>query len=158
VLDDRHGQAEHVQFLERIGAHHPGRDLAGDADHRYRIEQRIGKAGDQIGGAGAGGGHAHADPTAAPGITVRGQRRALLVAHQHVMQARAEQGVVERHDGAARITEQDVDALGFQCLHQPARCVHAAFSFGAAATTAGSPSLPSQLIAARSFLPICSIG
>lgn len=49
VLDDRHGHAEHVQFLERIGAQQGRGDLAGQAHHRDRIEHRIGDAGDQIG-------------------------------------------------------------------------------------------------------------
>ena len=35
VLDHRQGHAEHVQFLERVGAHQVGRHLAGDDHHRH---------------------------------------------------------------------------------------------------------------------------
>lgn len=123
VLDDRHGHAEHVQFLERIGAQQGRGDLAGQAHHRYRIEHRIGDAGDQIGGARAGGGHAHADPAAGTGVPVGGEGGALFVTDQDVLEPGIHQGVVERHDGAARITEQRFHALGFQGLRQPARAI-----------------------------------
>ncbi len=123
VLDDRQGQPEHVQFLERVGAQQRGGDLAGDADHRHRIQHRIGDAGDQVGGARAGGGDADADPATGTGETVGGQGGALLVADQDVLQPGIHQGVVERHDGAARIAEQRMHALGFQGLRQPACAV-----------------------------------
>ncbi|WP_440087579.1 hypothetical protein [Stenotrophomonas sp. S11A1a] len=45
MLDDRHRQAEHIQFLEGVGAQQRRADLAGDGDHRYRIQHRIGNAG-----------------------------------------------------------------------------------------------------------------
>jgi hypothetical protein len=86
VLDHRQGHAEHVQFLERVGAHQVVRHLAGQHHHRHRIQHRIGDAGDQVGCARAGGRHAHADAPAGARITVRGERRALLVANQHVLQ------------------------------------------------------------------------
>ncbi len=123
VLDDRHRQAEHIQFLEGVGAQQRRADLAGDADHRHRIQHRVGNAGDQIRGAGAGGGHADADLAAGAGEAIGRQRCTLLVAHQDVLQRRIHQRVVERHDGAAGIAEQRADALGLQRLGQPARAV-----------------------------------
>ncbi|KAG0925239.1 hypothetical protein G6F32_013627 [Rhizopus arrhizus] len=123
VLDARQGQAEHIQLLEGVGAQQRRGDLAGDADHRHRIQHRIGDAGDQVRGARAGSSHADADLAAGAGEAIGGQRSALLMAHQDVLQRRIHQRVVERHDGAAGIAEQRADAFGFQRLGQPARAI-----------------------------------
>ncbi len=159
VLDDRQGHAEHVQLLERIRAQQRRRHLAGDDDHRHRVQHRIGDAGDQVRRAGTGRRNAHSDAPAGPRKPVRGEGRALLVADEYVLQRRAVQRVVERHDRAARIPEDRLDAFGFQGLHQPARAVHQAASFrasGLAAPAAASPL--SQTILARSSRPTFSIG
>ena len=55
-------------------------------------------AGDQVGRARAGGGHAHAHLARSPGIAVGRVARALLVPHQDVVDVRFVQGVVERDD------------------------------------------------------------
>ena len=111
VLDDRHEDAEHVHLLEGVGAQRAARHLSGDGHDRHRVEMRVGDAGEQVGGPGSRRGHADADPAGGAGVAVGGQGRALLVAHQDVPQARAEQRVVDRHDGAAGVAEDDVDAL-----------------------------------------------
>ena len=49
VLDHRQAHAEHVDFLERIGAHQRSRYLSGDHHHRHRVQHRIGDAGEQVG-------------------------------------------------------------------------------------------------------------
>ena len=60
------------------------------------IEVGIGDAGDQVGGARAGGGQADAHLAGGPGIAVGGMGGALLVAHQDVAQLRVlRQGIVE---------------------------------------------------------------
>jgi len=84
VLDDWHRHAKHVQLLERIGAHQCRRHLAGDDHHRHRVQHRIGDAGDQVGSARAGGGHAYADAPAGPRIPVRRERRTLRARYRLV--------------------------------------------------------------------------
>ena len=91
-----------------IGAGH----LPGDRDDRRVVHVRGGEAGHQVGGPRPGGGDAHAGPPRGAGIAVGGVRRGLLVPHQDVPQARElGQRVIERHDRAAGIPEQDVHAL-----------------------------------------------
>ena len=167
VLDDRQRHAEHVQLLEGVGAHQRGADLAGDHHHRRRIQEGIGDAGDQVRRARARRGHAHADAAAGAGVAVGSQRGALFVAHQDVLELRAGQGVVEGHDGAARVAEQQVHALGLECARQQLGAVlfgvHAvaASGWGAGAGARGAvtlPSAPIQLMAARSLRPVASMG
>ena len=67
--------------------------------------------GDEVGGAGAGGGDAHPGATGDHGVALGGMTGALLVAHQDVADLRrGEQGVVEGQDGAARHPEDVRDA------------------------------------------------
>ena len=61
VLGDRQGDAGDVDLLEGVGAEDLGGDLAGDADDGDGVEHGRGDAGDEVGRAGAGGGHADAD-------------------------------------------------------------------------------------------------
>ena len=96
--------------------------VAGDRDHRHRVEQRRPDAGDEVRGARAGGAHAHADPAGHPGVAVGGVRAALLVADEDVAQLGVvAQDVVERQDHPARVAEEDVDALAQQRLAQDVR-------------------------------------
>src|SRR5690606_36296543 len=107
-------------------------------------------AGHQVRRARAGSRDADADPPAGARVAVGGERRPLLVAHQHMLQRRAVERVVERHDRAAGVAEERIDALGLECLHQPVRTVHYAASFW-------SLELSSHTIFSPSFLPTCSI-
>ena len=78
--------------------------------------------GDEVGRARTRGAHAHADPAGDPGVAVGGVGAALLVADQDVAQLRVvAEDVVERQDHAARIAEEDVDALAQQGLAQDVR-------------------------------------
>jgi hypothetical protein len=78
--------ADGVAFLERIVADQVRRHLSGDADDRDRVAERVGQAGHGIGRARAGGHQHAANLTGRAGITFRGMNRALLVAHQDMLQ------------------------------------------------------------------------
>ena len=96
--------------------------VAGDRDHRHRIEERGPDPGDEVGRARAGGAHAHADPTGDAGVAVGGVGAALLVADEDVAQLGVvAEDVVERQDHAARVAEEDVDALAQERLAQDVR-------------------------------------
>ena len=122
VLYDRQCDAEDIGFLEGVRADAMRRHLARDANERNRVHHRRGEARHQVGGAGSGGDQDHAHPAGAAGVAFGGVHRALLVADQDVLQLRAGQGVIDRHDGAARITEQMLHAVilqGFQNDFRP---------------------------------------
>ena len=121
VLHDRQRDPEDVDFLEGVGAHQRRADLAGDRDHRHAVEEGVGDAGDEVGRARPGGREADAGLAGDPAIGVGGERRGLLVADQDVVQARTGQRVVDRHDRAARIAEDVLDALALQRLDDQPR-------------------------------------
>src|SRR5690606_23395563 len=93
---------------------------------------------------------ADADPPAGARVAVGGELRPLLVALQHMLQRRAAERVVERHDRTAEVSEARIDALGLECLRKPVRHAHHAASFW-------SLELSSHTIFSRSFLPTCSV-
>ena len=112
VLGARPRDADGVAFLERVVADQMRRHLAGDADDRDRVAQRVGQAGDRIGGAGTGGDQHAADLAGRARIAFRRMHRALLVPHQDVLHlVLREDRVVDRQHRAARITEQMLHAL-----------------------------------------------
>ena len=119
VLGHRQGDAVDVDLLEGVLADERRRHVAGDGDHRHRVEEGRPDPGDEVGGARAGGAHAHADPAGDPRVAVGGVGAALLVADEDVAQLRVvAEDVVERQDHAARIAEEDVDALAEEGLAQ----------------------------------------
>ncbi|MND84781.1 hypothetical protein D3C80_766800 [compost metagenome] len=75
-------QAENIDLLKGIGANQRGTHLAGDGHYRNRIQQRIGQAGDQIGGTGTRGGDTNTDFAGCAGITNGSHCGALFVAAQ----------------------------------------------------------------------------
>ncbi len=112
VLGARPGDADGVAFLERVVADQVRRHLAGDADDRDRVAQRVGQARHRIGGAGAGRDQHAADFAGRARIAFGRVRRALLVPHQDVLHPLLrEQRVIDRQHRAARIAEQMLDAL-----------------------------------------------
>ena len=122
VLRHRQGDAVDVDLLERVLADQGAGHVAGDRDHRHRVQQRGPDAGDEVGRARPRCAHADADPTGDPGIAVGGVGAALLVADQDVAQLRVvAEDVVERQDHAARIAEEDIDALAQEGLAQDVR-------------------------------------
>ena len=125
VLGAMPGDADRVGFLERVRADEMGRHLAGDADDRDRIHQRVGEAGDGIGGAGPRRHQQHADLAGGTRIALRRMGRALLVAHEHMLdEVLVEQRVIDRQHRAARIAENRIDALILQGLHNHFRAAH----------------------------------
>ena len=127
VLGAGPGDADGVAFLERVIADEVGRHLTGDADDGNGIHQRVGEAGDGIGGAGTRGDEHAADLAGRARVTFRGVNRALLVAHQDVLQTiLLEQLVVDRKHGAAGVAENVVDPLVGQNLQHHLGASHCA--------------------------------
>ena len=88
------------------------RHLPGDHDDRDRVAERIGQPGDGIGGAGARRDQHATDLAGRARIAFGGVDRALLVAHQDVLDhLLLEDRVVDRQHRAARIAEDVLHAL-----------------------------------------------
>ncbi len=111
VLGDGERHARDVGLLKRVAPDVLRRDLAGDAHHRNRVEHRRRDAGDEVGRARTGGGDAHAHAARRARVPVGHVSRTLLVPNEDVTDRRLEHRVVGRHDRAARIAEDDVDAF-----------------------------------------------
>ena len=112
VLGARPGDADRVGLLEGVVADEMGRYLAGEADHRDAVHQRVGQAGDAVGGAGTRGDEHHADLAGRARVALGRVHRALLVADQDVAQpVLLEDRVVNGKNGAAGVAEHHLDAL-----------------------------------------------
>ena len=119
VLGHRQGDAVDVDLLEGVLADQGARHVAGDRDHRHRIEERRPDPRHQVGRARPRRPHADPDPAGHPRVAVRRVRPALLVADEHVAELRVvPEHVVERQDHPARVAEEDVDALAQERLAQ----------------------------------------
>jgi len=117
VLGARAGDADGVRLLEGVGADQMGRDLAGQDHQGDGIHQGVDDRGDGVGRAGARRRQHHAGLAGGAGVALRRVARALLVARQHVTQARLmKEGVIDRQHRAARIAEQ----VGYPLIHQGA--------------------------------------
>ena len=69
---------------------------------------------------GSRGREAHAGLAGDPAIGIGGERRGLFMTDEDVLQARAGQRIIDRHDRAARIAEDVLDAFALERLdHQP---------------------------------------
>jgi hypothetical protein len=82
VLHHRQRQAEEVGFLKRHLADVLREHLAGDRHQRDRVHVGVGDGGNEVGGPGAAGGHAHAHLAGGAGVALGGKGAALLVAGQ----------------------------------------------------------------------------
>ncbi len=103
VLRHRQGDAVDVDLLERVLADQRGGDVAGDRDHRDRVEEGSPDPRHEVRRTRAGGPHADADLAGDPGVAVGGVGAALLVADEDVAQLRiVAEDVVEGQDHAAR--------------------------------------------------------
>ena len=121
TLGNGHGDAGDVYLLEGVLADEVFADVAGDKHNRGGVVVGGGDAGDQVGGAGAGGGEAHPHLSRGPGVAVGGMGRALLVGGEVVADFFAVavelEFVVNVQDGAAGVAEHRVHALLQQALH-----------------------------------------
>ena len=98
--------AANVALLERLGAQRGAGDLAGDGDHGHAVGLGAHDPGNEVRGAGAGGGDADAGFASYPGIAVGGVGCGLLVPDQDVAQLRVgPQRVIEGQDGPAGVSE-----------------------------------------------------
>ncbi len=98
--------ADRVALLERVVADQMRRHLAGDADQRDRVHQRVGQRRHHVGGAGTGGHQRNARLAGRARIALGGVARALLVADQDVLDlALLEDLVIDRKHGATGIAE-----------------------------------------------------
>ena len=119
--------ADGVAFLKRVAADQMGRHLAGDADDGDGIHQRVGQAGDGVGGAGPRGDEHATDLAGRARIAFRSVDRALLVANEDVLQPiLLEQLVIDRQHGAARVAENVLDTLVGQNLEHHFGACHRA--------------------------------
>ena len=82
MLGDAAADFDDRRFLKGVGADDLGGHLAGDGDERDAVELGVGDGGDEVRGAGAAGGHAHAGLAGAAGDALGGERAALLVPRQ----------------------------------------------------------------------------
>src|ERR1051326_7605019 len=112
MLRARAGDADGVALLERVVPDQTGRNLAGDAHDRDRIHERVGEPRHRVGRARARGHQHAADLAGRAGVAFGGVHRALLVAHQDVLELLLlEHLVIDRQDRAARIAENVPHAL-----------------------------------------------
>ena len=119
VLGDLPRHLDDRRLLEGVGADHPPRDLARDGHERHRVEQRVGEAGDEVGGPGARGGDADADVARRLGVPLGGKDLALLVPAQDVADGvGAGQGLVDLERGAPGVAEGDGDPLALEGLDE----------------------------------------
>ena len=113
------GDADGVGFLKGVAADQVGRDLTGDDDQRYRVEECIGYAGHRVCSAGARCDQHHAGFTGRAGIAFGGMGSTCLVPDEDMFDLRMlEQRVVNWQNCAARIAEYDIHALFDQGLDQ----------------------------------------
>ncbi len=101
-------------FLQAAAAEDVGRGLAGDGQHRQPFGIGIGDAGDEVGRAGSGGGDAGRRSQRYPRITARHEGCALFVLHQHALQFRIVEAVVDRQHMRTGHAENGVDAQALQ--------------------------------------------
>ena len=114
VLGDRQRDAGDVRLLEGVAAQDRRRHLPRDADDGRGIHHRRRDAGDEVRRARSGGGDRHSDFARRPGIAVGHVGGALLVPDQDVPDGIGRHRVVGRHDRAARVPEDDVDAFAHE--------------------------------------------
>ncbi len=117
VLGAGPGDPDCIRLLEGVVADHEGWNLPRKHHERDRIHQRIDKAGDRVGRAGAGRDQHDAGPAGRASVTFGGVGRALFVAHEDVADlVLLEQLVIDRQNRSARIAEHCVHALVAQGL------------------------------------------
>src|SRR5690606_3832680 len=119
-LGDRYCGVDHVGFLERIRTQQVRKLLADVADDRRGIDQRVGKACDEVGCSGTGGGKHHTGFSRCAGKSLRRMDSALLMPDQDMIESVGVvvQRIVYRHDGAAGVTKDGLHAFRHQAAKQ----------------------------------------
>ena len=122
VLRDRARDAAGVGLLEGVVADGPGRDLAGEGDHRDAVHVGGGEAGDDVGGAGAARHDADAGLARGARVGVGHVRAALLVAGEDQVELlRLGELVEDVEDRPARVREDRLHAHALEPLDDDAR-------------------------------------
>ena len=128
ALGDGHGDAGDVHLLEGVLADQVLAHIAGDEHHGGGVQIGGGDAGDQVGGAGAGGGEADPHLSRRPGVAVGGVGGTLFMSGQDVPDLLAIavelELVIDVQNGAAGVAEDSVNALLQQAFHQNLGCGH----------------------------------
>ena len=96
-------------------------DLCRQSHYRRTVRRRICRAQEQVDRARSQGRRAHPGAPTQATVDLGHERRRLLVAHQHIPDRRAGQGVSETDVLFARDTEHDGDALTLQAAHKQVR-------------------------------------
>ena len=126
VFHHRQGHPVKVSLLESTLADHRLRHLTGDGDQRDRIHVRVGNASDEVGGAGAAGGHADACLAVGTSVALSRKRTTLLVSRQDGANLfRTGQRLVQLHARSARVGEQGVHTLPLQGFDENLTAEHA---------------------------------
>ena len=131
MLHDGQRHADDVGFLKCAAADHGLVDLAGDGHERAGIEVGIGDGGDEIGGAGAAGAHAHAGLAGGAGVTFRRETAALFMARQDGADFGFRERLVDFHARAAGIGKNDLDPFAFEGLDEDVASGHGRADLGA---------------------------
>ena len=129
MLRDRRRDTADVRFLERILADDGGRHLSGETNERNRIHIGGGDTRYKIRAARSRSREADADFSRSARVTVRRQRRALLMTHKDMRELHFIDFIVQRQDHAARIPENDVYAFLFQAFQDCLRSIDTHFDF-----------------------------
>ena len=156
VLGARAGDAGGVALLEGVVADQVRRHLAGDADQRNAVHQRVGEPGDGVGHAGARGHQHDADLAGRAGVAFGRVHRAAFLADEDVEDVvLAEQRVVNGQDRAARIAEDPGDALILERLKNDLRAGHLILRHRTAFTFPEANDSPADRSAG---IPTCAAG
>ncbi len=118
MLGDGQGDAGDVGFLKSVRTDQLAAHLSGNANNGGRIQHGGGDAGDHVGGARSGSCDRNAHFAAGAGVAIRHMRRALLVAHQDVVDIAVLQRVIRRQNCASGIAEDMLYAFALQAFPQ----------------------------------------
>lgn len=119
MLCDRSCYLNNRSLLERIGTDHSSRDLAGDGNEGHAVEQRVGEAADEIGGARTGGRNAYTRKARGSSVALGGEDAALLMTRKDVTDdVGAREGLMDLHGRAAGIGEDIGDTLPLKGFYE----------------------------------------
>ena len=125
VLHNWQGQAEDVCLLKRSFPNHVLGHLTGDGDDGNRVEIGVGESGDQIGRAGATGGHANPGPPGRARVTLRGEGASLFVPGKDGADFLGPgERLMQFHARAARIGKDGINSFPLEGGDQDVAALH----------------------------------